>query len=117
MKNRRWQAVAIMALGLTLSACGDDPADTGTTREVRMLASSFSPAAVTISVGGTVRWVNDQPIAHNITPANPQQPGAFTTQQVPATTGFAVAQRFQTAGVFNYSCTIHLGMTGSITVN
>ena len=118
MKIRGWQYAVVMALGLALGACGDDePTGNTTTREIRMLATTFNPSDVTINRGVTVRWVNDQAIAHNITPSNPQQAGVWTAQNIPATAGASFSFTLNTAGVFNYSCTIHAGMTGRITVN
>jgi plastocyanin len=108
----------LAALALALSACGgDDPAGTNNnTREIRMQATAFSPSDVTIARGLTVRWVNDQAIAHTITPSNLQQAGVWATQNIPATQGANFSHAFNTAGVFNYTCTLHVGMTGRITV-
>jgi plastocyanin len=101
---------------LTLAACSDSTGTDGDSVTVRMLAETFSPAEVTISVGQSVTWTNDAAIAHTITPANPAQPGAWTNIIVPATTGFATAVRFQVAGTFNYTCLVHAGMNGRVIV-
>jgi plastocyanin len=84
--------------------------------DVQLLASSFSPADVTVARGGTVRWVNAGDVAHTITPANAGQAGVWQNQNVPAQQNFAFSHTFPTAGTFNYSCTLHVGMTGVVRV-
>ena len=108
---------ALAAAVLLGSACSDSSGPDGDdVTTVTMNSSTFSPSDVTISVGESVRWVNGQAIAHTITPANPQQAGVWAAQNVPATTGFAFQARMNTAGTFNYSCTLHAGMTGRVIV-
>jgi plastocyanin len=72
--------------------------------------SAFNPSPLTISVGTTVRWTNDDTIAHdstsntNVWASGNMNPGAhfdFT---------------FQAAGTYPYHCTIHSGMTGTVVV-
>ena len=106
---------ALAASVLLLSACSDSSGPDDVTT-VTMNSATFSPSDVTISVGESVRWVNGQAIAHTITPANPQQAGVWAAQNVPATSGFAFQARMNTAGTFNYSCTLHSGMTGRVIV-
>jgi len=103
---------------LMLAACGsDDPSGpaTGTTT-VRMTATTFSPADVSVARGATVRWVNDAAIAHTITPTAPTQAGVWSNVQVPATQSFTFSHRFDAAGTFDYFCALHAGMTGRIRV-
>ena len=83
---------------------------------VTLQSSSFSPASVAIVRGGRVTWTNATPIAHTITPSNPVQPGVWTAQNVPTQTGFTFSHTFNTAGTYNYVCTIHAGMTGTVSV-
>jgi plastocyanin len=74
---------------------------------------SFSPQNVTVVQNGTVVWTWASNIApHNVT---------FSTAGAPAnipdyTSGIAVSRTFPTTGTFSYSCTDHVGMTGSVTV-
>lgn len=83
---------------------------------VQMEASSFSPTQVRIGVGGRVEWVNAQPVAHTITPNNPSQPGAWASVDVPGQQGFSFTHTFNAAGTFNYNCSIHAGMSGTVVV-
>ena len=71
----------------------------------------FSPGAVTIARNGTVSWINSTGVAHSV---------AFSTSGAPAnipshTTG-TNSRTFANAGTFNYSCTNHPTMVGSVTV-
>ena len=76
----------------------------------------FRPRDVTIARGDSVLWTNAQPIFHTISPDNRNQPGAWRTENIPARTGASFAHVFNTGGVFNYSCTVHVGMTGVVRV-
>ena len=78
---------------------------------VSMVNTSFSPQNVEVRVGGTVTWTNNDQVQHNATPSS----GGFTgTGNMNG--GQVVSRTFNTAGTFNYSCTLHTGMFGSITV-
>ena len=76
------------------------------TVDVSLDASRFSPRDVTVARGDTVRWVNAQPIAHNITPDSRTMPGGWRTQNIPARTGYAFSHTFESPGTFTYSCTL-----------
>ncbi|HKA58887.1 MAG TPA: Ig-like domain-containing protein [Gemmatimonadales bacterium] len=84
-----------------------------TVTTVQVANNTFTPQAVTISAGGAVNWEwQAGSVSHNVT---------FTTSGSPAdipdrTTG-SVSRTFNTTGTFNYHCTNHGGMTGSVTVN
>ena len=74
---------------------------------------SFSPAAVSVTRGGTVSWSNAcGTVAHNVTFASatgvPANIASFTTG--------SVSRSFPTAGAFSYECTNHAGMTGTVNV-
>lgn len=77
---------------------------------VSMVNTTFSPAAVTITAGGTVRWTNnDAGLQHNTTSSgNWASPNLNQNQTFEHT--------FPTAGTFSYSCTLHAGMNGTVTV-
>jgi len=73
-----------------------------------MTTTAFAPSPVTVGVGGSVTWTNNDNTAHTSTGStwnsgtiNPG--GTFTTT-------------FPSAGTFVYHCTIHPGMTGTVTV-
>jgi plastocyanin len=75
-------------------------------------AAVFTPANATVRVGGTVTWAFGT-LGHNVTfedvPGAPADiGGANTSTNIPRT--------FPTAGTYDYECTLHPGMQGSVTV-
>ena len=82
----------------------------GTVTAVSMQNTAFSPANVTIAVGGTVRWTNMDPIAHNVRGDN----NAFSSANLQQNGTFSFT--FNSAGSFPYQCTLHTGMNGTVTV-
>jgi plastocyanin len=77
--------------------------------------TSFSPSAVTIPVGSTVRWVNGGG-SHTVTPGNPAQAGVWSNTDLGP--GATFEHEFGTAATYAYHCQPHqsMGMTGSVTV-
>lgn len=71
--------------------------------------STFSPGNVTIQVGKSVTWSNQDSFTHNSTGPN----GAWNSNIAP---GGSFTRVFPAAGSFDYRCTIHPGMSGTITV-
>jgi plastocyanin len=113
-------AVGLMAIAF-VSGCGDSSPTTpsttnqGTTVSIPMNAtglgsSAYAPNPVTISAGTTVRWVNNDSIAHTST----SDAGSFDTGTIAA--GASASSTFQTAGSFPYHCTFHRGMVGTVIV-
>ncbi len=76
--------------------------------DVVMTNLSFSPSTVTVAVGGTVRWTNNDATQHNAT-----GPGISTGNM----DGGAVREEVMTTpGTIDYSCTLHPGMNGRVIV-
>ncbi len=77
------------------------------------------PADVTVDVGGTVTWSNDDSAAHTVTSGDldvdpDDVGGAFDSQLFMANTEFSVT--FDEEGVFPYFCMVHPWMVGTVTV-
>jgi len=72
----------------------------------------FKPANMTVKAGSTVRWVNADDHPHRIEFENK----AFSTSAYLLSSSQSASQRFDHAGSYNYSCTIHPYMQGTITV-
>lgn len=125
----KFPAALLAVAALALSACGDDnegsspaatapapastesapaPASGGTA--VAMKGFQFAPKDVTVKVGDTVTWTNEDDAPHNVVAADE----AFSSEN------FAKGEAFEytadKAGTFAYECTLHPGMEGSLTV-
>ena len=71
---------------------------------------AYLPDSITVPVGTTVKWTNNDAIAHDVTSKN----NLFLSPNMAP--GATFSQTFQSAGSFPYYCTIHSGMTGTVTV-
>jgi plastocyanin len=90
---------------------GATPADVTITITGMNGSQSFSPNPATVKAGQTVAWTNADSITHTAT-ANG---GAFNTGNIaPGTTSGSVTM--STAGSFDYHCSIHPTMVGTLTV-
>ena len=104
------------AAALLLAACGgggggtQQPEASATTDHVSMAKSyRFEPEAVTVSVGTTVTWTNDDNFTHNV---------RIQDEVVgEAEPGQTVTHTFSTPGAFDYDCSLHpQDMKGVVTV-
>jgi plastocyanin len=135
----RWLALllACMALALVAAGCGDDDDDDGggggaaTTEqpadggedgggggggggggaEVSEEDITFQPGEVTVGVGDTVTWTNNDSVDHDVTADDfsSGEPGGMAP-------GDTFEQTFEEAGTFDYVCTVHPGMEGTVVV-
>jgi plastocyanin len=78
--------------------------------DVEMFDYAFSPVVLTVGVGAIVTWANNGVAPHTATANN----GAFDSGVLSA--GQTWSRTFTAAGTFNYYCTIHPEMVGTITV-
>ena len=86
------------------------PSPPGTTTEVAIIDNAFALATVSVVAGSTVRWTNAGGQVHNVTGDG----GTFASGSIDP--GGTFQRVFPAAGVFPYQCTIHTGMTGTVTV-
>ena len=78
--------------------------------ELLIQAMAFIPQTLTISVNSTVKWKNLDGITHTVT----SDTGAWDSGNIPSGSTFKFT--FTATGTFNYHCTIHPMMTGTIIV-
>jgi plastocyanin len=100
--------IAVGALALVLAGASR-PAAT-VTKTVKITATAFSPASVTIKTGDAIKWSNTDTKAHQVV-ANS---GAFASPTIAA--GRAWTHTFNTAGTFRYHDALHPALTGRIVV-
>ena len=70
----------------------------------------FTPDTLTVSQGTAVTWTNNDTMPHTVTSAGLFDSGAINN-------GESFSFTFSTKGTFNYKCSIHPSMTGTIIVN
>ena len=76
----------------------------------------FIPADVSINIGETVTWSNDDSAAHTVTSGVPGAPdGVFDSSLFMASTTFS--HTFDEVGEYDYFCMVHPWMTGKVKVN
>ena len=75
-----------------------------------LTTTAYSPNPISVSVGTTITWLNNDSTAHTATSNN----GAFDTGTISA--GGSVSRQFSTAGSFPYHCSFHPGMVATINV-
>ena len=101
--------VALVAIGCSSSSNPSSPSS-GSLVTVQINNSVYSPNPVTVKVGQQVNWKNNDSITHTAT-----LEGMFNNVISPNSAQGAPVT-MSTAGTFNYHCTIHPGMNGSIVV-
>ncbi|MDP2712424.1 MAG: cupredoxin domain-containing protein [Solirubrobacteraceae bacterium] len=128
-------AVACTVLALALGACGSDndndngddaaavttapeatttesdEAAAGDTVRVSMKDIKFIPEEVTVKVGQQISWSNDEAIPHNVTATDGADFASETMNE-----GDTYEFTPTAAGTIAYTCTIHPGQDGTITV-
>jgi plastocyanin len=73
---------------------------------------AFAPAAMTVKVGTTVTWTNQDSDAHTVT--SDGSGGPLNSKAM--NTGDTFSFTFTKAGTYKYLCTIHPFMTATVTV-
>lgn len=72
---------------------------------------AFSPASVSVTVGSTVVWTNNDSFPHDVKADG----GEFASATM--NNGDSYSAQFGSAGTFSYFCSIHPFMRGSVAVN
>jgi len=118
--------VGLVAALIAVASCGggDDAGPTGTTNPggtsnpgggtsttnaINVRNNLFDPNATSVPVGSTVTWTwaSDADL-HNVTFSD--------GQKSPDQNRGTYSRTFSSAGTFTYTCTLHAGMNGTITV-
>lgn len=121
--TRRWFVLGVLTILVSaFTACDKSPtqpsnqnpgpsADVTVTIQGNRGNQSYSPNPVTVRVGQTLAWRSADSAAHTAT----QDTAGFNTGNIASgATSSPIAMN--TAGTFPYHCTIHPGMTGTVTV-
>ncbi len=76
-----------------------------------LTTTAYAPDTVSVKVGDSVKWVNNDNISHTSTANN-----GTTFNSGTIAPGGSFTTTFNTAGTFQYHCAIHPGMVGTVTV-
>jgi plastocyanin len=82
-------------------------------------AAVFDPTTLTVATGTAVTWENSSGVLHHIvfdTPAAAQGVGTGSAGDIGDIASGSEQRSFSTAGTYNFHCTIHPGMAGSLKV-
>lgn len=94
----------------TLAGGGSTGTTIASAGQVTMKNLAFNPATVTIKVGESVTWTNQDSMTHTVV----ADKGEFKSGDLGAGASFTF--KFDKAGTYSYHCSIHPSMTGTITV-
>jgi|KBSMisStaDraftv2_1062788.scaffolds.fasta_scaffold155441_2 plastocyanin len=113
----RVRLLSTLALLVALVGCGssNSPSTNATTISIAAGASLLTTTAygvnpLTITAGTTVKWVNNDTMAHTAT----SDTGVWDSGQISSGGNFSFT--FKTAGTYAYHCINHPGMVGVIIV-
>jgi len=81
---------------------------------VTIRAFKFEPATVTVNVGDTVEWKNDDIVPHTATADGEAQKPVFDSGAI--RTGATWRYLARNKGTYNYICTLHPNMKGELIV-
>jgi plastocyanin len=100
----------IFCFSIGLDSCKKDTVLKPGSKEVFIQGMSFSPNTITVSAGETITWTNKDNVAHTVTSNTP----LFDSGSMG--NGATFSFTFPSAGTFDYHCTFHAGMTGTVIV-
>jgi plastocyanin len=99
-------AVAVFAVAATFPAASTQAADI----EVKIDNFAFAPQRVTMKAGTTVTWINDDDVPHTVASSIK----VFKSSALDTKDKFSFT--FATPGTYEYFCSLHPHMTGTIVV-
>lgn len=112
LRRVRYLAHALMVVGLIWLVVGANATSTAAADvQITIQNFAFAPATITIPVGTTVVWTNQDSAPHT---ATADAAGGFDTGMMQK--GESGKVTFNTAGTFAYHCSVHPRMVATIVV-
>ncbi|MEE8110949.1 MAG: plastocyanin/azurin family copper-binding protein [bacterium] len=106
-----WAIAGLASLLWALPGGGGAGTAEGETLRVTIVDFAFDPAKLTVKVGDTVEFINQDGYPHT---ATREAKDGFDTAAL--NTGQSMKITFKKTGVFHYGCSIHPSMEGTIEV-
>ena len=107
-------AIPTLIAGITFVACAGTASSGAAKAAVTIKGFAFSPTSLEVTKGTVVTFTNTDSAAHTVTSgANGTKDGKFDKQLAASA---AESVTFDTAGTFEYFCTIHASMKGTVVV-
>lgn len=109
--NRVTRLCALVLLPLALLSCGgdDDAAAPTEPGQVDVVDNEFVPDEITVEAGDTVTWQFEGSAVHNVVSRDDE----FHSENKKDGT---FEHTFEEAGEYEYVCTLHPGMNGTVVV-
>jgi plastocyanin len=102
--------VVSVAAVLALAVTGASQSASTAVTAVKISATAFTPATVTIATGAAVKWTNGDTKSHQVVANN----GSFASGSIAK--GKSYSHTFNTAGTFNYHDALHPTLKGKVVV-
>jgi plastocyanin len=117
-KNLYLHILSLLIFTVVITSCGKSSGyNSGNTttppvvaNSVSIVNMSFSPASLTVPLGTTVTWKNNDGMTHTVT----SDVTGFDSGDI--SMGGTYSKVFSVAGTYSYHCTIHPAMKGTIVV-
>jgi plastocyanin len=113
---------------LTLAACSGStptsyngsPGGGSTAASVSVINTAYSPMDITVKMGTTITWTNDDQVGHTVTDDggafDASLKGGMTDPYGGTSGGGAFSHLYSTVGSYMYHCKIHSTMHGTVNV-
>jgi len=93
-----------------------DKTTEGTAVTVTIKNTKFTPQNIKVKKGTTVTWVNEDTVQHNVIAFDPDDQSGLPAQNQLFGNGERYSYTFEIIGTFQYKCSPHPFMTGSVEV-
>jgi plastocyanin len=109
-RQQRLVATGLLGVVLILVALAQPSARGQTPHDVSVVDDDYQPGTITVAPGASVTWLNTGGRPHDVTSLR----GEFNSGRMRA--GDVFSHTFEKPGTYNYQCTIHWSMAGTVVV-
>jgi plastocyanin len=106
--------LSVLAVGCASTPTGAPATGAVSTGAISIKGFAFSPAQLSVNKGATVTWTNEDGTTHTVTSGVPGSLSGKFDQRVEANGKFTFT--FADAGTFEFFCSIHNTMRGTVLV-